>query len=88
MLNVLQQRALDQANALASEALRHPRSVAAHAAEATVASEYARRCEEYMRVIGSTLTSECARGSSLHPPALHQHYLQHSTSTPPASLMR
>lgn len=58
LLGVLQQHALNRANALASEALRFPHAIAAHAARETVRSAYAIRCEEYMRVIRATLVSE------------------------------
>ena len=51
LLGVLQQHALNRANALASEALRYPHSVVAHAARASVLDGYTQRCEEYMRVI-------------------------------------
>lgn len=58
LLGVLQQHALNRANALASEALRFPHAIAAHAARQTVRLAYAARCEEYMRVIRATLVSE------------------------------
>ena len=60
LLGLLQQQALSEANALASEALQQPRAVAAHAARRSVLAEYAARCEEYMRVIRITLVSETA----------------------------
>jgi ATP-binding cassette subfamily B protein len=58
LLGVLQQHALSEANALASEALAHPHSVAAHAARETILAEYTRRCRGYTRVIRATLVSE------------------------------
>ena len=58
LLGMLQQHALSRANALASEALANPHSVAAHGARESVQAEYACRCEEYMGVIRATLLSE------------------------------
>ena len=58
LLGVLQQRALNEANALASEALGAPHTVAAQGARRAVLAEYARRVERYMEVLRATLNSE------------------------------
>lgn len=58
LLGLLQQQALNEANAIASEALAQPLAVTAHAARRTVHSEYASRVEAYMQVIRATLVSE------------------------------
>ena len=46
LLNLLQQAALDDANALATEALAQPHAIAAHAARAPILSSYAQRVEK------------------------------------------
>ena len=57
-LNMLQQRELNEANAVASEALAQPHAVAAHAARRSLLATYAARVEAYMAVIRSTLLAE------------------------------
>ena len=52
---MLQQNALNEANALASEALAQPHAVAAHAARRSVLKEYSRRVSAYMAIIRATL---------------------------------
>ena len=58
LLSMMQQKALNEANALASEALAQPHAVAAHAARGSVLEEYGRRVADYMAIIRATLVGE------------------------------